>query len=258
MIEYSIVVKLFVILMISINLNAISFDSKSNSSFEDSSILSNMISHRNHHLICNDQHTEIKSIENIYEIRMTDLELKLFDKYLSQSSNYMEFGCGGSTRLACSYNNLTINSVDSSLDWINKLKNTSDCIIEAVKQNRMTFSHIDIGEIGNWGSPIEKEKKHLWHNYSEALNPILKYADLVLIDGRFRIPTAIEVALNADENTTVAIHDFFIRPHYHQILKFFNIVDCAENLVLLKRRTLKDFYLKEALNSIKRSINDPA
>ena len=58
----------------------------------------------------------------------TNIDLKLFNKYLNSSTNYFEFGSGGSTYQAYKKNNIKhIYSVESSNDWIKQIISHLNC-----------------------------------------------------------------------------------------------------------------------------------
>ena len=104
--------------------------------------------------------------------------------------------------------------------------------------NLFTHLSILIGPLKAWGVPasLHKATTH-WSKYPGAVISYRNKADLVLVDGRFRIASALETIKNADFFGYLLIHDFFNRPFYHSIvLKYFKIVDCADMLVVLKKR----------------------
>ncbi len=60
--------------------------------------------------------------------------------------------------------------------------------------------------------------------------------DLVLVDGRFRVACALQAIVNTMPGVEIMIHDFFARQHYYDVLHFADIVDCADNLVVLRAK----------------------
>jgi hypothetical protein len=107
--------------------------------------------------------------------------------------------------------------------------------VQAQVGERSCFtSHaIDIGPIKKLGAPLGRTHQHLWPLYSLAYHTYANKADLVLIDGRFRVACALATWLDASPNTTVLIHDYH-RRSYHNAELFFDIVERVEGLVMLR------------------------
>ncbi len=149
---------------------------------------------------------------------MTKDELECFRRYLSKAKNYLEFGCGGSTRLAAKAENIdTIWSVESDAIWVENLKKEIDA-------DRVTFQCPDLGPIGKWGIPTDREKRSEWPRYHSEIWELLDPStlDLVLIDGRFRVACVMQTVLRVKADCTIMIHDFWNRPKYHHVLPFLN------------------------------------
>lgn len=191
---------------------------------------------------------QLLDVPKNYPIRLSENEKQFFINIIKNKKikNYLEFGSGGSTFLALINSNANVYSVESDLNWISYL----ECW-NIIKQNkhRLHFKHIFIGETGEWGIPIEVENnKKLFPSYSKIIFEKLSDIDfdLVFIDGRFRIACALQTALKCliGNSMQILIHDFNDRPHYHVILNFFNIIDTADNMVLLE---LKDGVDKDSI-----------
>lgn len=182
-----------------------------------------------------------------YPIRLTDLEQKFLLENIQDSVYYLEFGSGGSTFLALLKTNIPhIFSVESDMGWLEHLRKWN-CITTSEKDKRLHFLHINIGKTGDWGYPVETEKKALFPNYSSLpfeQKQKVKF-DSVFIDGRFRVACALQTILNSDANTKILMHDFTFRPEYHVILDFLDIVDVMDTMALFKLK--KDFSKKDVL-----------
>jgi protein O-GlcNAc transferase len=150
---------------------------------------------------------------------MSSGEIKLFEKYLSQATNYLEYGSGGSTVLASKFNNIKrIKSIESDSEWASKVE----------LKTRTEMNYINLGKTGGCGTPLEN--KHLWPTYSQHYSPEF---DLVLIDGRFRVACFLDICLKG--TSTVLFHDFLNRHQYYGIiLQFCQIVESADTLAVLK------------------------
>lgn len=150
---------------------------------------------------------------------MSEKEIELFLETVTPYKYYFEFGSGGSTRLVYNKTKCHITTIDSSLEWIQKIK-------ELVPPgDRITYKHVDIGEIGEWGRPVNDEKKHQWHKYYEAIDEHPE-TEIVLADGRFRVSCVLRTAMVCPD-AKILIHDFFFRPQYHVVLE---VLDCMESV----------------------------
>lgn len=164
---------------------------------------------------------------------------KLFYKYLKRCTNYFEFGSGGSTYQAFIRSNVKhIYSVESDQEWQNKLK-SNDTIRSNI--DKITFIFIDIDAQPNtWGYPGENSTYADWIKYSRALidlDPkISKSIDYIMIDGRFRVACALNCFKVISPKTQIAFDDFLDRDHYHIILDYYDIVEKADRLVILKKK----------------------
>ncbi|RYH09697.1 hypothetical protein EON65_39945 [archaeon] len=168
---------------------------------------------------------------------MTDKEKVLLYRTLLNSTVYFEYGCGGSTKFACeAVPSLEIHSVDSSSKWIEIVEN-STCIREGVEKKRVHMSWINIGKTKRLGYPANEAKKHKWPVYSESVKSVGKRADFVLVDGRFRVASCLKSLLYTDPvKAKIAVHDFFRRKDYYDVLKYADIIDCQDNLVILRAK----------------------
>ncbi len=93
--------------------------------------------------------------------------LILFSEKLSKSSCYLEFGCGGSTVYACREAKVaTVISVDTDANWIEKIRTeTSGCA------SKLYINHIDLGEVGDWGTPKNTDRYRDFWTYSIGIPP---------------------------------------------------------------------------------------
>lgn len=169
---------------------------------------------------------------------MTDSEITLFKTFLNKTNIYFEYGCGGSTILASSYNNISkIYTVESDSEWLNKIQNTSTKIIPL---------HIDLGKTKSLGYPVSKNKTTNWTNYSSIIQNISEVPDLILIDGRFRVACGIQSFIKIQNtNSIVLIHDYQ-REHYHILNDLYSTIEYSEKLFALKPKV--DINEKKIIN----------
>lgn len=157
-------------------------------------------------------------------------------RYLSSSHSYYEFGCGGATILACKRTNIKkLEIIDTSWKKFHTLVNVSSCINQGKKDKRIILRHISIGPVDKIGSPIGTKYKKLWRNYPESiLNHTLPSPDVVYIDGRFRLLSALMALYKLPEQPPLIImHDFFNRSVYWSVLRHMELLDCVGDIALL-------------------------
>ncbi len=94
------------------------------------------------------------------------------------------------------------------------------------------------------GHPQDTATRHLWPQYAAAiLSSRAAPADLVMVDGRFRVSCLLHALLVANENTTILLHDFWPRTRmgYGIVLQFVDVVDGVDSFaVVKKKRNLSD------------------
>lgn len=159
---------------------------------------------------------------------------------------YLEFGSGGSTFLATLYSDLDITSVESSMQWIEHITQW-EILKNAIALGRLHIEHIDIGEVGDWGIPINDEKRAFYPEYSQRAFSFNKDFKLVFIDGRFRVACVLATLSHCAKDTTILVHDFNNRPQYHRILEFVDIVDTCDTLAEFK---IKDHLDKQRVQQV--------
>ena len=122
----------------------------------------------------------------------------LFKRYLKNCNIYFEYGVGDSTIWVLKNTSSRIISVDTDKNWINKI-NTSK------NKNRIDINWINLGEVENW-------------SFNQK-------ADVILIDGRFRVASFLFSLINAKEGSIIIFDDYINRCHYHvveEILEIYN------------------------------------
>ena len=74
---------------------------------------------------------------------MTQNEILFFKKYLKKSNTYLEFGSGGSTYFAIKNGINKITSIETDLNWVNKLLK-NETISSKIKNKELNLIHHDI------------------------------------------------------------------------------------------------------------------
>ena len=164
---------------------------------------------------------------------MLPSEIALFKAVVSCSANYVEFGSGGSSVVACNLVAKTVISIDSSLEWLEKI--LLQCERAGAIKPQVVLA--DIGPVKELGYPLGNDNRHLWENYHTSIwsNPALSIGDTYLIDGRFRVACFLQTLLHCNSRSLIFIHDFAIRPEYHVVRKFVRELACSDNLSLFQK-----------------------
>jgi protein O-GlcNAc transferase len=172
---------------------------------------------------------------------MSGPETDLFLLYMRQSQRYLEFGSGGSTSLAARIKVPRLFSVESDRLWAAAVE-ASPLIRPRIDDGTYTIRWIDIGETKTWGFPAVEAEAIKWPRYSTSIwNELDFVPDLVLVDGRFRVSCALQSFAHCANDTLVAVHDFE-REDYHLVLRYAEVVDRVERLIVLRRRPDIDSY----------------
>jgi len=170
---------------------------------------------------------------------MTESELALFDKHLQVSQVYVEFGSGGSTNLAAKSQNLKkAYCVEADLAWLNSLKKSS-AVRENIANGKLVLIHADIGPTKEWSKPTGKSYNQWPSYYWGTWKQLPNNADFILIDGRFRVACALFSLCMVENHSQfrLAIHDYFDRPHYHIIEKYYDVTESADTLGIFRAKS---------------------
>lgn len=145
----------------------------------------------------------------------------LFKKCAAISKKYGEYGCGKSTIwVRKSYPTTLICSVDTSVQWATRVNS------QLRSESSTDFvTHIDVGEVGEWGRPVTMLYRKNFILYAKSIWARHTDYDLVLIDGRFRVTSFLTSLLHCKEGTMILFDDYRDRPHYHIIEEFIKPVD---------------------------------
>ncbi len=155
-------------------------------------------------------------------------ERECFQRYVSQCTNYWEYGCGGTTQMAYAMPHiLNITSIECDKEY-------SEEVSKVCPQSTMIW--VDVGATNEKGWPIEDALTPTWFRYSQIWSSAEKSYDFVLLAGRFRLACALWIVLNPRGVKTIAFAQFVNRPEYHALEEFVDIVEIVENLAILKPR----------------------
>jgi hypothetical protein len=187
-------------------------------------------------------------------ILMTEPELTLFTGVIRCSSDYLEFGSGGSTYYACCSVSRSVVSIDSLQEWIDNVNKR--CSSSEVKiKPRLVF--VDIGITKELGYPSGTEHKSKWPHYHSMIwsSVDANIFDVILVDGRFRVACFLQALLRCDSRVLIMIHDFSDRPYYHVVHEFAHEIAKVERLSVFQRK--RDFSVGRANACLDRFRFDP-
>ncbi len=164
----------------------------------------------------------LKSIYNNIKKQETSLfdgDDALFKTLVSKADIYGEYGVGQSTSWVFKNSSANILSVDTSKEWIEKVKSNLD------SSDRLKLEWIDLGELGDWGRPVNYSKRENIYKYIESIWGRDESPELVLIDGRFRVCCFLYSLIKGNSGTKIIFDDYTNRPYYHVIEEFISPVD---------------------------------
>lgn len=136
---------------------------------------------------------------------------------LEMSSCFLEYGAGGSTRLAGRIGVRSVYSVESDKRFLEAVGDALD------KDNSSATFHpvfADIGPTREWGNPIDNSGVRRWPDYPLGVWDLLRthqvMPDLILVDGRFRLACTLASLLHAPAGTLIMIDDYIKRERHYQ------------------------------------------
>jgi hypothetical protein len=140
--------------------------------------------------------------------------------------------------------------------------------------NTKAISHSQHNPAGDWGYPVNKSNRTKWPDYVNAIerldaivgDPSGGYggsatvedgslfaetsmpphpavvADVVLVDGRFRVAAALKALWHINDASVVLIHDWTKRKEkYGRVLAYYDVVDKVDTLIVLARKSDVDW-----------------
>ena len=140
---------------------------------------------------------------------------------LSKERIVLEFGSGGSTFLFAENAKFTT-SVESDSYFSKVIERTLH------KKGQIEKTHIywaNIGPTKSYGQPLLSLRTIFQRRYVNYYNEIFqksensRKAEVVFIDGRFRVACAMSSLLNIKQDFQIIVDDYFDRPEYSDIAK---------------------------------------
>ena len=153
----------------------------------------------------------------------------LFKKSLKGIKIYGEYGCGLSSKWILKNTNCKVISVDSSKEWVEKIKNQNKKYL-----SKLTINHIDLGKVRRWGFPLGYDKFYNFKDYTEYIWKQSETPTFVLVDGRFRVCCFLTSLKFAEAGTKIIFDDYVNSPHYHFIEKYVSrINECGRQCLFI-------------------------
>ena len=165
---------------------------------------------------------------------------------------YLEYGSGGSTVLAAALNKPFV-SVDTDRLFLQSLRRKIGALTPGQR-----LLHADIGLTGPWGIPFpagepSSQRLKKWKAYARTPWPFISqdnHPDLVLIDGRFRVATALTccVHLSASSDVQILVDDYADRPSYRIIEQHAKLVRMLGRMAVFNPLRGDQSALNEVIN----------
>jgi hypothetical protein len=149
----------------------------------------------------------------VSQYKLFDGDDALFREVVSTAQVYAEYGVGLSTGHVYTNTSARIVSVESSVEWANRIAKGKD-------SSRIKIYAIDLGPLGEWGTPLTYAKRANFPAYVGAIWQAGAKPDVVLIDGRFRVASFLASVLHSAPGTRILFDDYIDRPHYHLVEEF--------------------------------------
>ena len=159
----------------------------------------------------------------------------IFKENIINASVYGEYGCGSSTIYASNNSSAEIISVDTSEEWINKVRSAIR------RENKFNIEFINVGRTSEWGYPITYSNRKEFIKYIKFIWEQSKLPDLILIDGRFRVACFLYSLMKAKKGTRI-IFDDYNRKEYHVIEEYIKPIKIEKDQAL--------FIVPEIINTI--------
>ena len=165
----------------------------------------------------------------------TDYELGAVLSFLTRDTVYFETGSGCSSIIAKYYAKKSY-AVEGCKVWYEKG-------IENGLKDNLIFKDLK-PDNSDWSYPGRTSTLEDWKNYFQAYDKSYK-ADVILIDGRFKIATAMDIYDKIEDDTIVFIHEYPDRPSYFVLENYYQFVYIWDRLAaFVKKKDVKSIPLE--------------
>lgn len=160
--------------------------------------------------------------------------IAFLEERLATCRCYLEYGAGGSTRIAASLGVPHVFSVESDAAWAEAVRRE---VSHAPRGGFVKVRTVDIGATGRFGYPVGRESVETWPDYPIAIWRDIEEQnvtpDVVLIDGRFRVACFLVSLLKCRPGTLVLFDDYVGREkRYGLVEELLKPVDIKDRMAL--------------------------
>lgn len=169
------------------------------------------------------------------KIHLSKDEIIAFLSFLTKDTVYFETGSGCSSLIAKYYTKKSY-AVEGCKQWYE----------EGVKnglKNNLIFRDLKVDN-PSWSYPGNKSSIDDWKKYFQAYDKRYN-ADVILIDGRFKIATAMDLFDKIRDDTIVFIHEYQDRPSYFILENYYQYVyHWGTLMAFVKKKDVKSIPLE--------------
>ena len=165
----------------------------------------------------------------------TEIELIAFLSFLTKNTTYFETGSGCSSLIAKYYTKKSY-AVEGCKEWYEQgIKN-------GLKDN-LIFHDLK-PDNASWSFPGKNSNINDWKKYFQAYDKSYN-ADIILIDGRFKVATAMDIFDKINDDTIILIHEYWERPPYFILENYYDYVYHWGGLIaFVKKKNIKSIPLE--------------
>lgn len=154
------------------------------------------------------------------KLTLPPAEAEWLTEHYSKARVILEYGSGGSTRVASEQAGTTVFSVENDLGWAAAM---GDYFAENPPRGVVHMHPVNVGQTGKWGWPVNEKGWRFYPDYPISVwdREDFVQPDLVLIDGRFRAACLLATAIRTEQPVTVLFDDYTERDKYHEVEQWF-------------------------------------
>ena len=168
----------------------------------------------------------IKCFQHIREGGLMDMIA--FISFLTKDTIFFEFGSGCTSVIAKYYTKKSY-AVEGNINWY------KEGIKNGLKDN-IIFKDIKAIKMGGlWSQPGHDSNLENWKNYFQAYKKEYN-ADVIFIDGRFRVACAFDIFNKINDSTIILIHEYN-RKSYLIIEKYYKYIYHWDTIFLFKKKS---------------------
>ena len=166
---------------------------------------------------------------------LTKNELIAFLSFLTNDTIFFETGSGCSSIIAKNYVKKSY-SIEGGKDWYEiGIKN-------GLKENLVFHDLKPDNPI--WSKPGKNSTMEDWKKYFQSYNKSYN-ANVILLDGRFKVATAMDIFDKIDDNTIVLIHEYTQRQIYFILDEYYQYIYHWDSLTaFVKKKGIKSIPLE--------------